>query len=102
MRQFDVLTPVARTSRHPFVVVLQHDQSAGGATIIVAPCIAADDGPRTQRLTPLVEIKGKPYRVIVPELAAIATKTVSSSPVANLALHRDAFTAAIDLLFTGI
>lgn len=101
MRQFDVVPTRALGPAAPFVVVLQHDAVDQQGTVVVAPCIPARMGPKNRRLTPEVEIDGDSYVVVVGELAGISRTAVAGKAVANFERHRDAFTAAIDLLFTG-
>jgi toxin CcdB len=52
-------------------------------------------------LTPVVEIAGRSYIVLTPQLAGIA-KSELGPPVADLAARRDEIIAALDFLITGI
>jgi hypothetical protein len=102
MKQFDVLPYSEGSAEAPYLVVLQHDAIDDRDTTIVAPCIEARIGPRHRRLSPEVEIRGRNYVVVTSELSAMRRSSLRSQPIANLAAHRNAFTRAIDLLFTGI
>ncbi|BCW90242.1 hypothetical protein sos41_34100 [Alphaproteobacteria bacterium SO-S41] len=103
MHQFDVIAALETHSAVAFLVILQHDSIDERGTAIVAPCIPFDMGPPNKRLTPAVEIGGARFVVLVAEMTAIERSTLRNRrAVANLALHRDAFIAAIDLLFTGV
>lgn len=58
-------------------------------------------GQKMDRLTPLVEVDGKRYLVVTPQLSAIAKKELGPA-VADLAGDRVDFINALDLLLTGI
>ena len=53
------------------------------------------------RLTPLVQVDGKRYLVVTPQLSAIAKKELGPA-VADLTDNRVDFINALDLLLTGI
>lgn len=101
MRQYDVFAIRTGSTNRPYLMVLQHDAISDTETIVVAPCVAEMRGPIVKRTIPKVMIGGEPYRVLVQEISAISRRSLTGAAVANLAAHRDEFTAAIDLLFTG-
>ena len=101
MKQFDVLPSRGRGAS--FLVVLQHDSIDDRGTVIVAPCIPAGRGPRGRALTPMIEIEGSAWLVVMTEMTALERSTLRDRKiVANVVSRRDAFTAAIDLIFTGV
>jgi toxin CcdB len=102
LRQFDVFPNPSPRSRadHPYFVVLQSDRLERFATRIVAPLIAPAKLKYLERLLPLVEVKGKPYVIAIPDLGPIPAKLLQPA-VANLESERYRILGALDLLFTG-
>ena len=105
MAQFDLYRNPNAESRQwaPYIVDLQHDLLSGLSTRIMAPMIIAEpnDVAAIQRLNPQVSIDGKDYILSVAEMAAVPIRELAE-PVDNLAAHRDAILAAVDLLFTAV
>lgn len=103
MRQFDILISRDRRPGAPFLVVLQHDSIDERGTVIVAPCIPSGLGPIGRALTPQIDIDGVAHLVLMTEMTALARSTLRDRKiVANVGDCRDSFTAAIDLIFTGV
>jgi toxin CcdB len=102
MSQFDVHRFQSRRGRSHYVVDLQADILDELATRIVAPLRplkSRDD--LIPRLTPVVEVQGEPYFIVLSEIAAIRVKELGAV-IINLKQHRDEIVAAVDILFTGI
>lgn len=98
MRQFDV----CRTTTGTLVIVLQSDYWSGDPAVrIVAPIRHASEVKPIARVDIPVSIDGEPHVVRMSQLAAIQAKVLGSTPLANVADQRDAFIAAIDLIFLG-
>ena len=58
-------------------------------------------GQKMDELTPLVQVDGKRYLAVTPQLSAIAKKQLGPA-VADLTGDRIDFINALDLLLTGI
>jgi toxin CcdB len=105
MAQFDVFrnpNPASR-ARVPYLLDVQADLLGSLATRIVVPLCKREvlGGKPAERLNAALEIDGKPYLMLTPELAGIPRKALGE-PVANVASERSAIIAALDLAFTGI
>jgi toxin CcdB len=102
MRQFDLYRnpdpPSAR--RRPYLIVLQSDLLEVMETVVVAPLARAKTTMPIKRLTPVVEIGGHQYLVLVHEMAAIPRQELRKR-VESAASLREALTAALDLVFFG-
>jgi len=87
----------------PFLLDVQSDLIADLSTRVVVPlCLAsAMKGKIIQTLTPVFEIDGKQYVLLIPQLAGISKKLIGAK-VADLAHRRGEIVAALDLLITGI
>jgi len=103
--QFDVYKNDNPTSREhfPYLLDLQADLLAELESCIVVPLApeAAFANKVLQGVMPLVRVKGKRYSAVMPQLAAIARRALGVK-VTNLREFRADFTAAVDLLFTGV
>lgn len=105
MSQFSVYrnpNPDTRTA-FPLLLDVQSDLIADLGTRVVAPLCpaAAMKGKLMKALTPVFDVDGKPYAMLTPQLAGISKQQVGAK-IADLARHRDAIIAALDLLITGI
>jgi toxin CcdB len=104
MAQFDVhRNPDAATrDRYPYLLDVQSDLVSVLATRVVIPlCPDSElEGGPISVLTPVVEVAGRRHAILTPEQAGIPSRHLGET-VANLAGHRAAIIAAIDLLFTG-
>ena len=104
MAQFDVyLNPVAPGRRaYPFVVALRSDLAADLRDEIVAPlALRATIPGGAGRVTPVVEIDGDAYIILVPKMTVIPSRDLVRRHVAIPAARADIL-AAIDYLFFGI
>ena len=104
MSQFDVhRNPVTAARRgYPYVVVLQSDLSASGSERVVAPAAPRAAFPDISgRLTPVLQVDGKEFVLLVTALTAIPASSLEKI-VASLAGRRDDILAAVDYLFFGV
>lgn len=87
----------------PLLLDIQSDLIADLETRIVVPLCpaAAMRGKLIKTLMPVLEIEGKSFAMLTPQLAGIPRKQMGSR-IANLAERRDEIVAALDLLITGI
>ena len=101
--QFDIVeNRNARTRRNfPFVIVLQSDRAASVGSLIVAPLERSHGAFSRSRIHPSVEVEGVRYVVLCERMAAVPLTTLGRV-VGSGEANRDAFTAAVDMLFTGI
>lgn len=94
----------ATKARFPFLLDVQSDLLEDLGTRVVIPLTFASAATKRramQTLTPLCTVEGKPYVLMTPQLAGIATNELGP-PVADLSDDRQTIIAALDLLFTGI
>jgi toxin CcdB len=90
-------------ARFPLLLDVQADILADLATRVVIPLTphSASKSQKMDKLTPVVQVDGKQYMVVTPQLSAIAGKELGPV-VANLAAERVDFINALDFLLTGI
>jgi toxin CcdB len=90
-------------ARFPLLLDIQADFLKDLATRVVIPLApqSSSMGQRMNRLTPLVQVEGKRYVVVTPQLSAIAKKELGPA-VADLTSDRIDFIHALDFLLTGI
>jgi toxin CcdB len=90
-------------ARFPLLLDIQADFLKDLATRVVIPLApqSSSMGQRMNRLTPLVQVEGKRYVVVTPQLSAIAKKELGPA-VADLTSDRIDFINALDFLLTGI
>jgi toxin CcdB len=89
--------------RFPLLLDIQVDFLEVLATRVVIP-LAPQSASRSQKmgkLTPVVQVDGRHYVVVTPQLSAIAKKELGPA-VADLTGHRLDFIGAIDFLLSGI
>lgn len=102
MSQFDVHRLPSRRGGSQYVVNLQADILDELATRLVAPLRPLKSREDlVPRLTPVVEVQGEAYFIVLSEIAAVRLKELGTA-IGNLRHHRDQIIAAIDILFTGI
>lgn len=103
MKRFDVCRAhgAGVAGRERLVVVLQHEQLAELATVVVAPLFAPSDLPKIGRLRPVVVVGGQSLVAAMDRLVSIPVKQLSS-PLHNLEHHRFELVGALDILFSGI
>lgn len=87
----------------PLLLDVQSDLTADLETRVVVPlCLAASmRGKLIKTLMPVLEIEGKSYAMLTPQLAGISRKQLGSK-IADVGQRRDEIVAALDLLITGI
>lgn len=87
----------------PYLLNIQSDLIETLATRIVVPLlpVSAMKGKILKTLTPILEIDGKQYVMVTPQLAGVP-KRILGDTVADLSSKRDEIIAALDLLITGI
>lgn len=103
MRQFDVFpnTNPRSARQRPFLVVLQHDRVRGMRSVVTAPCADTDQRAPSTHLSPVVSIEGRSYFVMISELSAISTESLTGRPIGNVAGQSYEIQRALDFLFTG-
>lgn len=71
-------------------------------TRLVIPVYPANvlQGKRMTKLTPMIEIDGAQYILMIPELASISKKYLGVE-ILNISQHRTMILSAIDLMVTG-
>ena len=85
----------------PFIAVLQADV-AESKERIVAPMVPASDLSRAAaRMTPVVNLEGRAYHLMVPLMVLVPTARLTK-PVGTIRAHRDDIVRAIDWLFCGL
>jgi toxin CcdB len=87
----------------PLLLEVQHDLLSTLATTVVIPLrpVSAMKGAILRTLTPVVEVEGREYVLVTPELAGVPRKALGA-PVTNMEAQRSAVMAALDLLISGI
>ena len=90
-------------ARVPYVLDIQNNLLGGLETRVVIPLYAAEalEGKSLTGLTPIIEIGGKSYLAMTPQLASISKKELGAE-VAEATAYRDHIIAALDFLITGI
>jgi toxin CcdB len=105
MAQFSVhknKNPKSKTA-YPYLVDVQSDLLSDLQTRVVVPLakLTALRKKPIRDLTPVVEIDGGKYLLLIPQLAGISMSELGQ-PVGTIAGHRDEVVAALDFLITGI
>lgn len=105
MRQYDVFTNPTSKSRGavPYLIVIQHDRASETSSVVVAGLapIAKAKAIATSKLYPVIDVSGRDFVLLTPNLAAIP-RQVLGDPVANADGAHRRIVAAIDMLFTGV
>jgi toxin CcdB len=93
----------ATKARFPLLLDVQANFLDDLATRVVIPLApqAAAKSQKMDKLTPVVQLDGKHYLVVTPQLSAIAKKELGPI-VADLSADRVDFIQALDFLLTGI
>ena len=94
----------ATQARFPLLLDVQTDllQELGTRVVVpLTPATTATKRAAMQTLTPVCTVDGKPYLLLTPQLAGIATKELGP-PIGSLSHERPSIMAALDLLLTGI
>lgn len=95
--------PLVRARRvYPYVVVLQADISASGRDRVIAFLVARRQiGPVAGKLTPVVEIGGQEFVVLMPSITNVPVVELRRA-VGDLTAYRSKIVDALDWLFLGI
>jgi toxin CcdB len=90
-------------SAFPYLLDVQSDLLADLQTRVVVPLakLTALRKKPMKDLTPVVDIDGGKYLLLVPQLAGIAANELGPA-VSNVSSHRDEIVAALDFLITGV
>lgn len=93
----------ATKARVPYLLDIQNNLLSELETRVVIPLYATATmkGKALTVLTPAIEIDGKDYVAMTPQLAGISKKELGAE-VAELTAYRDRIIAALDFLVTGI
>jgi toxin CcdB len=96
-------TNPANKTEVPYLLDIQHPLLSHIETRAVIPLYAAGTLKRKElpRLTPNIDVAGKSYLVMTPQLAGIPARFVGTQ-VANIGERRHEIIAAIDMLVSGI
>ncbi len=105
MAQFSVHTnknPKSK-SAYPYLVNVQSDLLSDLQTRVVVPLakVTALRKKPIKDLTPVVEIEGGKYLLLIPQLAGISISELGQ-PVGTVTGHRQEIIAALDFLITGV
>ncbi len=104
MPQFDVYENrnLKTKGLMPYLLEVQSDLLGDLASTVVIPlCLTGTVTRGMARLTPGLEIDGKHYLLLTPQLASIPRKELGQA-VGRFAGYRDEIIAALDFLLTGI
>ena len=101
MAQFDVYEnlDVSSAAEYPYWLDIQHAFHSTLHTRLVVP-LSKSCTHAMQSLEPLVNVKGKQLRVVIPEMVALPV-TILGKRVDNLSDNRSEFINAVDFLITG-
>ena len=105
MAQFVVYRNAHPATRQatPLLLEVQHDLLSSLATTVVIPLrsVSAMKGAVLRTLTPVIEVEGREYVLVTPELAGVPRKALGPM-VTTVEAQRSAVMAALDLLISGI
>lgn len=102
--QFDVHpNPIPRARRaFPLVVILQADIAETGRDRLIALMAPLAEMPGViGRLTPIVEVQGHRYVLMLPSIAGLPGSDLQT-PIGNVGAERDRIVAGLDWLFLGV
>ena len=90
-------------SAYPYLVEIQSDLLRDLNTRVVVPLVKLSDIDRKpiHTLTPVVDIDGQKYAMLIPQLAGIPARDLGAS-IGSVATRRADIVAAMDFLVTGI
>ncbi len=96
-------TNPANKAEVPYLLDMQHSLLSHIETRVVIPLYPNIALKRKDllRLTPNVEVAGKAYLVMTPQLAGIPARYIGAQ-VASMANRRDEIISALDMLVSGI
>ena len=105
MAQFDVYpNPSSKTRKiFPFIVDIQNPLISEIATRIVVPLgnLEYFRNEKMDLLTPQVEYEGKQLILLIPQIAAMPSKSLRN-PIGSVAHMRDEIISALDFAITGV
>jgi hypothetical protein len=101
--RFDVYAnPIIRTRAIlPYVVQIQSDRATTGLDKVVAFLGRAERFPRTEWHTPIVEVQGESYAVLLASITNVRAVDLRIE-VSNIGIHEEKITRGLDWLFYGI
>jgi len=102
MAQFIIHQYKNSKSTVPYLLDIQNDFLEDLETRLVIPVYPANvlHGKRMTKLTPMIEIDGVQYILMIPELTSISKKYLGAE-IINISQHRTMVLSAIDLMVTG-
>lgn len=102
MAQFIIHQYKNSKSTVPYLLDIQNDFLEDLETRLVIPVYPANvlHGKRMTKLTPMIEIDGVQYILMIPELASISKKYLGAE-IINISQYRTMVLSAIDLMVTG-
>ena len=105
MPQFDVYKNKNAKSKstYPYLIDVQSDLLSTLHTRVVVP-VTKLNAPRKKPikdLTPVLDIEGGKYLLLIPQLAGISVDELGP-PIGNASSHRDEIVSALDFLITGV
>jgi len=85
-----------------YLLDIQNDFLEDLETRLVVPVYPAtvSQGKKLTKLTPVIDIKGVQYVLMIPELASVPKKYLGAE-ILNISQHRTLVLSAIDLMVTG-
>ena len=88
---------------YPLLANVQSDLLSDLQTRVVVPLakVTALRKKPIKDLTPIVDVDGSKYLLLIPQLAGISTNELGP-PVGSISGHRDEIVAALDFLITGV
>lgn len=105
MAQFVVYRNAHPATRQatPLLLEVQHDLLSTLASTVVVPLrpLSAMKGAILRTLTPVIEVEGREYVLVTPELAGVPRKALGAV-VTKVEAQRGTVMAALDLLISGI
>ncbi|MDE2421598.1 MAG: CcdB family protein [Gammaproteobacteria bacterium] len=102
MTQFVIHQYKNSKSTVQYLLDIQNDFLEDLDTRLVIPVYPATVslGKRLTKLTPVIDINGVQYVLMIPELASVPKKYLGSE-ILNISQHRTLVLSAIDLMVTG-
>jgi toxin CcdB len=90
-------------SAYPYLVDVQSDLLSDLQTRVVVPLakFTALRKKPIRDLTPVVDVDGGKYLLLIPQLAGISIGELGQ-PLGTVSAHRDEIVAAVDFLITGV
>ncbi|AIR06406.1 cytotoxin [Cedecea neteri] len=101
--QFTVYKNTGRPTAYPYLLNVQSNIIGRRNTRVVIPLFPAENykGPRTDKLTPSINLAGEDFIVMTHELASIPERVLGAEHC-SAAEHENTIKAALNFLFYGI